>query len=139
MHEKYQDMDNWRGLETADIVYEDCGPDHKLTAFLSKYLLPEYSLHARENIKCYLEVKTTTGDCSNRFFVSKAQYNRVRICIVPCSIDNKLTCCRVDGENGPKDRRASNSSLCHLAGLQSWSKKYGDTVLCRPMDLETEG
>ena len=80
MHEKYRDMPDWRGQETADIVYEDCGPDHKLTAFLSRYLLPEHRLHERENIKYYLEVKTTTGDGGNRFFLSKAQYNRVRTC-----------------------------------------------------------
>ena len=91
VHEKYRDMPDWKGQETADIVYEDCGPDHKLTAFLSRYLLPDYRLHEHENIKYYLEVKTTTGDCSNRFFVSKAQYNRVRISIMPCSTDHKLT------------------------------------------------
>ena len=123
-------MDDWRGIETADIVYEDCGPDHKLTAFLSRYLLPGYSLHERENIKYYLEVKTTTGDCSNRFFVSKAQYNRVRICIMPCSTEHKLTYFRVDGENGPEDRRASDGSLCDPASLQPWAKKHGNTVLC---------
>ena len=139
MHEKYRDMDEWRGQETADIVYEDCGPDHKLTAFLSRYLLPEYSLHERENIKYYLEVKTTTGDCSNRFFVSKAQYNRVRIYIQPCSTDDTLMYVRVDGENGPNNRGASNSSIRDLACLQPWEKKHGDTVLRRPMGLESEG
>ena len=91
MHEKYHDMDGWSGQETADIVYEDCGPDHKLTAFLSRYLLREYSLHEREDIKYYLEVKTTTLDCSMKFYLSKAQYNRVRICVLPCSTDHKLT------------------------------------------------
>ena len=91
MHENYRDMDDWSGQETADIVYEDCGPDHKLTAFLSRHLLPGYRLHERENIKYYLEVKTTTLDCSTKFYLSKAQYNRVRNCILPCSTDHKLT------------------------------------------------
>ena len=77
--EKYREMEEWKGLETADIVYEDCGPDHKLTGFLSEHLRRRDSLHREANIKYYLEVKTTTGDCSNRFFLSKAQYLRVRI------------------------------------------------------------
>ena len=85
MHEKYRDMEDWRGPETADIVYEDCGPDHKLTGFLSRHLLPGYSICQGANIKCYLEVKTTIGDCSNKFFLSKAQYRRVRICVFPWS------------------------------------------------------
>ena len=79
MHEKYRDMHEWRGLETADIVYEDCGPDHKLTGFLSRYGRLRDSLVQGASIRYYLEVKTTTGDCSNRFFLSKAQYLRVRI------------------------------------------------------------
>ena len=139
MHEKYRDMGDWSGQETADIVYEDRGPDHKLTAFLSSYLLSGYRLHERENIKYYLEVKTTTLDCSTKFYLSKAQYNRVRIYILPCLTDDMLIYVRVDGENGLNGRRASNSSLCDLASLQSWSKKHGDTVLCRPMGLEIEG
>ena len=87
MHEKYRDMHDWRGPETADIVYEDCGPDHKLTSFLSRRIgieLPRgCSLLEGGNIKYYLEVKTTLGDCGNRFFLSKAQKTRVRICALP--------------------------------------------------------
>ena len=138
MHEKYRDMDEWSGSETADIVYEDCAPDRKLTGFLLKYLLPGYSLRERENIKYYLEVKTTIGDCSNKFFLSKAQHLRVRICVLPWSTDHKLIYSRVDEENGPGTRDPSKRSLCDHAGLQSWSKEYDDTVLCRPMGLESE-
>ena len=83
-------MPDWGGSETADIVYEDCGPDYKLTAFFSSQLR-EYRLHERENIKYYLEVKATTLDCSTKFYLSKAQYNRVRICVQLCSRDHKLT------------------------------------------------
>ena len=128
-------MPDWGGSETADIVYEDCGPDYKLTAFFSSQLR-EYRLH--ERIKYYLEVKTTTLDCSTKFYLSKAQYNRVSIYVLPCSTDNKLTYFRVDGENGRCKTGSSNRSLCDLASLQPWAKKHGDTVLCRPMGLDSE-
>jgi len=61
--------------ETSDIVYDDVGG--VLTQFLvdAGYLdqgtwegaKPEYSI----------EVKTTTGDCGDRFFVSSNQYSMV--------------------------------------------------------------
>ena len=76
MHEKYKDMEDWTGPETADIVYEDEGPEFVLTNSFSEYL-PKDRLKKGAPIKYYLEVKTTTEECSSRFFVSKAQYRRV--------------------------------------------------------------
>ena len=76
VHEKYKDMEEWTGSETADIVYEDEGPECVLTNAFSEYL-PKERLKEGAPIKHYLEVKTTTEECSSRFFVSKAQYRRV--------------------------------------------------------------
>ena len=104
-------------------MFEDCGPDRKLTGFLLRYLLPGYSLYEQENIKYYLEVKTTLGDCSNKFFLSKAQHLRTRICVLPWSTDHRLIYSGVDEENGPGTRDPSERSLCDHAGLQSWSKE----------------
>ena len=70
-------MGPWVGAETADITYEDEG-DYTLTNLLINrgYLLGDY-LDAGARLKYYLEVKTTTKDCGTRFFMSKAQYQRV--------------------------------------------------------------
>ena len=76
MHEKYKDMEEWTGSETADIVYEDEGPDFVLSNAFSEHL-PRDRLKEGAPIKYYLEVKTTTEECSSRFFVSKSQYRRV--------------------------------------------------------------
>ena len=86
MHENYRDMLAWTGPETADIVYWDEGPEHMLTEMLGKFL-PKKGLQRGARIKYYLEVKTTTGECETRFFMSKAQVRRVssaRPCPSPC-------------------------------------------------------
>ena len=76
VHEKYKDMQEWTGAETADIVYEDQGPEFILTNAFSEDLCRNM-IEEGSPIKYYLEVKTTTEECSSRFFVSKAQYRRV--------------------------------------------------------------
>ena len=78
VHEKYRDMADWTGPETADIVYWDEGPDYRLSNTLQDYL-PQMCLQQGAKIKYYLEVKTTTDDWNNRFFMSKAQVRRVSI------------------------------------------------------------
>jgi hypothetical protein len=76
VHEKYRDMPIWTGPETADIVYWDEGQEYILSEILAPYL-PRESLQQGARIKYYLEVKTTTGECETRFFMSKAQVRRV--------------------------------------------------------------
>lgn len=75
VHPKYNDMDAWRGAETADIVYQDS--DNILTGFLVELgYLESFWIGARP--KYLIEVKTTTGECKDRFFMSNSQYLRVR-------------------------------------------------------------
>jgi hypothetical protein len=68
-------MEPWKGMETADITYNDT--EGIFTRFLREkgYLQPDIWENARPMY--YLEVKTTTKDYDTRFFVSKAQYKRV--------------------------------------------------------------
>ncbi len=78
VHEKYSDMPPWKGAETADIVYEDRSPEYKFTKLLvDNGHLPGNRLEPGPDLKYYLEVKSTTKECGTRFFVSKAQYQRV--------------------------------------------------------------
>lgn len=70
-------MDNWQGRETADIVYTD--RDGVLTKFLRDNCtggFPAGIPDGRE-IEYFLEVKTTTGECNARFFMSSGQYQLV--------------------------------------------------------------
>jgi hypothetical protein len=81
--EHFADLQDWAGRETADIVYEDTSG--QLAEFLNEVCLDHLpprlegnSNHKKRPFKYYLEVKTTTGKCKSRFFMSKAQYKRVR-------------------------------------------------------------
>ena len=79
VHEKYRDIEPWTGRETADIVYED--QSSKLTALLIAYGYLPFLHWLNKTPTYYLEVKTTTGPCDTRFFMSKAQVRRVSIFI----------------------------------------------------------
>ena len=72
VHPEYHTLLPWNGVETADIVYHDTNSE--LTSALAGmgHMVagtPTY----------YIEVKTTTGDWDNAFFMSKSQYRRVCI------------------------------------------------------------
>jgi hypothetical protein len=76
VHKDYHDLEPWKGAETADITYADKEGE------LSKLLVENGYLERiwiGAKPKYYLEVKTTTKECGTRFFVSKSQYQRVRV------------------------------------------------------------
>ncbi|KAM0280907.1 hypothetical protein ACHAQH_003796 [Verticillium albo-atrum] len=81
LHPDYQDMPPWHGRETADMTYQDVRGE--LTNWLMDhgYLDGEGWQDARP--KYYIEVKTTTGPHNTPFYMSKAQYQRVRHAINP--------------------------------------------------------
>lgn len=77
VHPDYRDMSPWTGDEESDIMYTgrcpnlinflvDAAQPHTYPAFLNNGLTTDVNVH--------LEVKTTTGPCSARFFMSKCQY-----------------------------------------------------------------
>jgi len=75
VHEDYNDMEAWKGAETADITYDD--KKGELTKLLvGNGYLDNVWIDAKP--KYYLEVKTTIKECGTKFFVSKSQYQRVR-------------------------------------------------------------
>ncbi|KAI0402755.1 hypothetical protein F4802DRAFT_599716 [Xylaria palmicola] len=70
-HSSYKTLEAWNGLETSDIVYTDTAG--VLTAALIKH---DYLDHAKWNGRCpkyYIEVKTTTEQCDNKFFMNNEQ------------------------------------------------------------------
>jgi len=74
VHPNYHDMTSWDGRETSDIVYRDTEGD--LTRLLIH--LGYLDIHWTGSEPEYLiEVKTTTGNCADRFFMSAPQYNMV--------------------------------------------------------------
>lgn len=75
VHPRYTDLRNWPGRETADITYDD--EFGILTAILiaNGYLVEQVWGDARP--KYFIEVKTTTGGCGDRLFVSENQYRLV--------------------------------------------------------------
>lgn len=75
-------LQNWHGVETADIVYTD--RDGTLTRWLTRRCtggLPSAMRQDRDfaalPITYYLEVKTTPGACDTRFFLGSKQYKMV--------------------------------------------------------------
>jgi hypothetical protein len=80
-YHRYAGIANWEGRETADIVYKDC--DGRLTRWLKGNCTGGYPAGFRNRdfaehpIEYYFEVKSTTGACGSRFFLSTGQYKLV--------------------------------------------------------------
>lgn len=80
VHPEYADIGHWPGPETADIVYLD--KQSVLTELLiDKGYLAQDQWRGLEP-EYYIEVKSTTGACDTRFYMSKNQYQRVRIAVL---------------------------------------------------------
>ncbi|KAH7411292.1 hypothetical protein BKA64DRAFT_378000 [Cadophora sp. MPI-SDFR-AT-0126] len=80
VHEKYRDMSTWTGRETADITYDDDGGVFT-SILVDKGYLHEYWRGSTPHY--FIEVKTTTGDCNDRFFLSNSQYARMQSYTIP--------------------------------------------------------
>ncbi|KAF2459569.1 hypothetical protein BDY21DRAFT_317672 [Lineolata rhizophorae] len=75
VHENYSDLEPWHGVETADIVYPDGEGDFTRLLIERGYFGPAW---ANAKPTYYIEVKTTTGECADEFYMSGAQYNRMQ-------------------------------------------------------------
>jgi hypothetical protein len=85
------DMSEWNGRETADLTYKDVEGDFTAMLIDKGYLNQNDWQQARPLY--YIEVKTTTGPCNIRFYMSKHQYKRVSVLKTPLSL-KPLTSCR---------------------------------------------
>ncbi|USP74759.1 hypothetical protein yc1106_02033 [Curvularia clavata] len=79
---RFADIENWIGRETADIVYKD--ESGQFTQYLREHSEGPFPNQIGEDrnfqthpIEYFLEVKTTTGDCRTRFYMSSGQYKRM--------------------------------------------------------------
>lgn len=131
-HEKYRDMGPWRGAETADIVYDDVGPDFKLTKLLESL---GYLRAGNSPVKYYLEVKTTKNGCGTRLFVSKSQYNRVGPRPYTQSrsqhaVDELRANMTPDKEHDVTRRPAGDRGIHHSTSLQPRQSQHGDAAVC---------
>ncbi|ORY18241.1 hypothetical protein BCR34DRAFT_596464 [Clohesyomyces aquaticus] len=82
VHPRYADLQEWRGRETADLVYTDRSghlTQHLRTNCIGGFpgQIPEIHNFATHPIEYYLEVKTTTSACGTRFYLSNSQYKRM--------------------------------------------------------------
>jgi hypothetical protein len=112
-HPKYQDMEPWQGRETADITYHDSTGVFTSILVQNGYLESDVWRSARPIY--YLEVKTTTRDCSEQFYMSGSQYLRVsNVGEIPCVAANKLA---IDAEHEVHVGNVSCARLCDSAGL----------------------
>ncbi|KAF4628320.1 hypothetical protein G7Y89_g9830 [Cudoniella acicularis] len=76
VHNKYRDLEPWVGRETADLTYYDHEGDLTKLFIEKGYLSGETWQDERPTY--YLEVKTSTRDCSEAFYMSGSQYERMR-------------------------------------------------------------
>lgn len=76
MHSHYRTLKPWDGTEKADIVFEDIQGELTKLLIDRGFLDPAIWREARP--KYLIEVKTTTLRSNTRFFMSKAQFDRVR-------------------------------------------------------------
>jgi hypothetical protein len=75
VHPNYRGMASWDQRETSDIVYRDTG-SHLTRLFIRLGYLENIWVNTEPEY--FIEVKTTTGNCADRFYMSDNQYNRVR-------------------------------------------------------------
>ncbi|KAH8587446.1 hypothetical protein B0O99DRAFT_694433 [Bisporella sp. PMI_857] len=76
VHESYRYMEEWPGVETADITYDDENGEFTQLLIANGYL--DGAIWAPAKPKYFLEVKATTKTCATRFFLSKSQYERMQ-------------------------------------------------------------
>ncbi|KAI1372157.1 hypothetical protein F4677DRAFT_456697 [Hypoxylon crocopeplum] len=74
-HPDFADMASWTGIETSDIEYKDT--DGALTEALVHKGYLERSWQTRRP-QYYIEVKSTPGSFDTPFFMSNAQYHKMR-------------------------------------------------------------
>lgn len=79
VHPEYHTLLSWNGVETADIVYHDTNSELTSALVGMGHMLAGARFAAAPTY--YIEVKTTTGECDNAFFMSKSQYRRVCIAL----------------------------------------------------------
>lgn len=104
-------MDNWPGRETADITYDD--RSGVLTAILIArgYLVEQVWRDARP--KYFMEVKTTTGECGDRLYISSNQYQLVcRNQVTPVQKLNNARCNATRSHQVDQFRMFTLSSEC---------------------------
>ncbi|KAF1811004.1 hypothetical protein P152DRAFT_483336 [Eremomyces bilateralis CBS 781.70] len=70
VHPSHTTLEPWKGTETADLVYEDSSGRLRELLVNAGYDCP-----SKPSTKFLLEVKTTTKDCSEPFFMKSGQYN----------------------------------------------------------------
>ncbi|KFY15288.1 hypothetical protein V492_02105 [Pseudogymnoascus sp. VKM F-4246] len=73
VHNKYRDLEPWRGHETADITYDD--GEGELTKLLIEKGYLNADIWEDECPRYYLEVKATPRDCNEQFYMSGSQFN----------------------------------------------------------------
>ncbi|KAL3421238.1 ino80 chromatin remodeling complex protein [Phlyctema vagabunda] len=72
VHPNYTDIVNWPGRETADVTYHD--QSGVLTAILIAKGYLDKKVWEDAKPKYFMEVKTTTGECSDKLYISGNQY-----------------------------------------------------------------
>lgn len=77
IHPDYTNIAIFAGRETADIVYEDqAGVLTELLIMAG--ILPDNKWRGRKPT-CYIEVKTTTGNCDTPFYMSGSQHDKMEL------------------------------------------------------------
>lgn len=75
-HPEYADLTPWGGTETSDIVYDDVSGVFTTLLIEKRYL--SGTNWEGKTPKYYIEVKSTTDQCSTPFFVSDGQLDRMQ-------------------------------------------------------------
>ncbi|KAI1487736.1 hypothetical protein F5X96DRAFT_681025 [Biscogniauxia mediterranea] len=91
-HPAYADMEPWCGQETSDITYRDDGDGALTRVLVEKGYLAPRDAWAGKRPEYFIEVKTTTAACDTPFFMSKAQYQRVRDNVANHNNNNNNPC-----------------------------------------------
>lgn len=104
-------MNNWPGRETADITYDDRSGNLTAILIAKGYLDRQVWRDARP--KYFIEVKTTTGECGDRLFISNNQYQLVyKKPSLSYSKANNARCCATRSRQADQFRMFTLSLEC---------------------------
>lgn len=131
-HPDYADMQNWCGIETADIVYED--KEGTLTEKLVEAdNLPSGYRGCRP--RYYIEVKTTPGPWDTPFHMSHPQYEKVS-----CGVYSSLLLYMViNFQYKMKGFSTQDSIYVIFRVFNLYTDQIGVKLYVDPVKLESEG
>jgi hypothetical protein len=128
IHPNYSERERWPGQrEISDIRFNDT------RSFLTQHLINggylDGDVWSGATPEYFIEVKTTTGDCGDRFFMSSNQYRLVSAALLFHFVYQPVLT-TLDARNDFGRRSGIQQDICNLQGIQSRKRQFEPEAVC---------